>query len=173
MIMVASQLEPSEANIRRPSTPLLVALCVLGFGCRETYVDDTTDRLPVAVARALDRSGVPADSSVNGGLGPIFPFTGKAIEVTLDGTASHDMDGTIVAYRWLSATSPDAGAGRELPQGDEPGWPQDVKQPRVELSEGAWAFSLWVTDNQGAVSDPDTIKLVVGEAPEEDAGVEP
>jgi hypothetical protein len=173
MIMGVSRLELSEANIRRPSTLLLASLCVLGFGCRENYVDDTTNRLPVAVARALDSSGMPADSSVNHGLGPIFPFAGKAIEVTLDGTASHDLDGTIVAYRWLSATSPDAGAGRKLPQGDEPGWPDDVKQPRVELGEGVWAFSLWVTDNQGAVSDPDTIKLIVGDAPELDAGPAP
>jgi hypothetical protein len=83
------------------------------------------------------------------------------------------MDGTIVAYRWLSATPPDAGAGRELAQGEQPGWPDDVAQPRVTLGEGAWAFSLWVTDNEGAVSDPDTIKLIVGEAPEVDAGIRP
>jgi hypothetical protein len=171
MIMGASRLELREAIIPRLRKPLLAAACVLGFGCRETYVDDTTNRLPLAVARALDGSGMPADSSVNHGLGPIFPFAGKAIEVTLDGTASHDMDGTISGYRWLSATSPDAGAGREVPQGDELGWPEDVAQPRVELSEGAWAFSLWVTDNQGAVSDPDTIKLIVGNAPAVDAGV--
>lgn len=163
-------IEPSQANVRRA---LFVVLGVLGFGCRETYVDDTTNRLPVAVARALDSSGMPVDSSVNHGSGPIFPFTGKAANVTLDGTASYDMDGTIVAYRWLSATSPDGGAGRELPQGAEPGWPDDVKQPLVELGAGAWEFSLWVTDNEGAVSDPSTIKLIVGDAPALDAGVEP
>jgi hypothetical protein len=161
-------------ELREAMSPwLLAALCVLGLGCGETYVDDGTNRLPVAIARALDSSGMLVDSNANNGLGPIFPFAGKAIEVTLDGTASNDMDGTIAEYRWLSGTRPDAGAGRELPPGEQPGWPEDVPQPRVQLGEGAWTFSLWVTDNQGAVSEPDTIKLIVGDAPAVDAGVMP
>src|SRR4029077_13584791 len=105
------------ATVRRRTTPLLAAVCVLGLGCRGNYVNVETNRIPVAVARAIDSSGMPAGSSANHGLGPIFPFAGQAVEVTLDGTASHDMDGTIVAYRWLGEALSDPGPGRQPPPG--------------------------------------------------------
>jgi hypothetical protein len=149
---------------------LILTLCALAVGCRETYVDEMTNRLPVAVAHAVDVMGMSVDSSVNNDRGPIFPLKGDTVEVVLDGTASTDSDGTIVAYRWLSATLLDAGAGREIPKGEKPEWPDDVAQPHVKLTAGTWAFSLWVTDNKGALSDPDTIELIVGDAPEIDAG---
>lgn len=64
--------------------------------------------------------------------------------------------------------------GRYVP-GAEPGtkpgahkgaadWPDDVERPVVELGEGAWTFSLWVTDDDGATSTPDTITILVGDA---------
>ena len=36
---------------------------------------------------------------------------------------------------------------------------------QLELGQGTWSFSLWVTDNQGAVSQPDTITITVGVDP--------
>jgi hypothetical protein len=154
-------------------TLVLSALLSVAAGCRETYVDIGSNRLPVAVAQAVDATGMSVDSSVNHGLGPIFPLQGSTVEVVLDGTASHDMDGTIVAYRWLSATLLDAGAGREIPPGEHADWPEDVAKPHVKLGAGNWSFALWVTDNKGAVSDPDSIELIVGDAPEIDAGPAP
>jgi hypothetical protein len=52
---------------------------------------------------------------------------------------------------------------RLVPAGAPPNWPGAAAQPQVELGEGIWSFSLWVTDNQGAVSQPDTIKITVGQ----------
>lgn len=148
----------------------LAALCMLVSGCRQNYVDADNDRLPLAVAQAIDTTGKPVDSTVNGGLGPIYPFTGEPVEVVLDGSDSSDIDGKIVGYRWLGTDIVDGGAGRKLPEGEEPGWPDDTKQPRVLLGEGRWSFSLWVTDDDGAISQPSAIHLIVGDAPVTDAG---
>jgi len=149
---------------------MLIALCVLALGCRQTYVDADDNRLPFAVARAIDPSGMPVDSSANAGLGPIYPFNGKPVDVTLDGTGSHDIDGKIVFYRWLGTSLPDAGAGREVPPGEHSGWPEDIAQPHVMLGEGSWSFSLWVTDDQDAISNSSEVNLFIGEPPAVDAG---
>jgi hypothetical protein len=152
--------------------PLLVTACVLGSGCRQTYVDADNNRIPVAVARAFDAMGESVDSTVNDDLGPIYPFDGQAVEVKLDGTGSSDVDGKIVRYRWLGTSLVDGGVGFSLPEGEDSGWPDDVKQPIVMLGEGTWSFSLWVTDDAGAISDPSEIHLIVGDAPEIDKGDE-
>jgi hypothetical protein len=150
----------------------LVALWVFGSACRQTYVDADTNRIPMAVARAFDASGESVDSTVNDGRGPIYPFDGEAVEVKLDGTASIDVDGKIVRYRWLGTSVVDGGVGRTAPEGEKSDWPDDVKQPVVMLGEGSWSFSLWVTDGEGAISNPSEIHLIVGEAPEiDDAGL--
>jgi hypothetical protein len=159
-----------EAAIRVLSFSAAVALAA---GCRETYVEADDNRRPEAVARAFDASGARVDSSANGGLGPIFAFDGEAVEIKLDGRGSTDMDGTIAEYRWLSATQRDGGVDRVLPDGEDPGWPDDEAQPSVTLGEGAWTFSLWVVDDRGAFSDPATIDLIVGEPPDVDAGPAP
>ena len=160
-------LGPARSSRAALSITLLV---VAATGCRKTYVDADKNRVPVAVARAYDPSGEPVDSTANDGVGPVFPFSGQPVEVRLNGTASTDMDGTIAAYRWLSATQRDGGAGRIVAEGAEPDWPDDEAEPRVTLGEGAWSFALWVTDDRGAISNPDTIDLIVGEPPDVDAG---
>jgi hypothetical protein len=160
----------TRALLRNRSTVSFIALCVLASGCRKTYVDASTNRLPLAVARAIDASGKPVDSTVNAGLGPIYPFNGEPVAVTLDGTASSDMDGKIVEYRWLGTELLDGGAGRIAPAGEQSSWPADVAQPILRLGEGTWSFSLWVTDDEGAISNPSEIDLIIGDAPEFDAG---
>ena len=139
------------------------ALLVSAAGCRRTYVDADDNRIPEAVARAVDPSGERVDSSVNNGFGPKYPFDGEPVEITLDGTASSDEDGRIVSYRWLSATQLDGGVGRVRPDDTDADWPEDEARPTVTLGEGIWSFSLWVTDDKGGVSDPDTIDLMVGD----------
>jgi hypothetical protein len=161
---------PVGALLRNRRRSSFIALCVLASACRQTYVDANNNRLPVAVARAIDTSGKPVDATVNSHFGPIYPFDGKPVEVKLDGTASNDMDGKIVGYRWLGTDVVDGGAGRVAPEGQGPGWPADEVQPTVTLGEGTWSFSLWVTDDDGAISNPSEISLIVGDAPEIDAG---
>jgi hypothetical protein len=70
------------------------------------------------------------------------------IEVTLDGSGSTDIDGVIFAYTWSG--TPD---------------PNDVVSPTVTLSAGVHTFTLVVTDDDGATSDPDTVTITVNEAP--------
>jgi hypothetical protein len=159
-----------RAHLRNRNSFLFVALCVLASGCRQTYVDVGNNRIPVAVARAIDPSGEAVDSTVNDGFGPIYPFDGNPVEVKLDGTASSDTDGKIVAYRWLGTGLVDGGVGRDEPDDEDAGWPDDAKQPTVTLGEGTWSFSLWVTDDRGAISNPSEVELIVGEPPEIDAG---
>lgn len=152
------------------TAPLLAALCVAALGCRESYVAETNNRIPLAVAHVIDPSGMSVDSSANAGFGPRFALQGSSVEVTLDGSKSSDADGKVVAWRWLNAGQGDEDAGRELAPGEMPGWPADEEKPKVKLTEGAWAFTLWVTDNVGNVSDPDTVKLIVGNSLQIDAG---
>lgn len=152
--------------LSNPSLVSYAALCLLALSCRQTYVDTGTNRLPVAVARAIDESGESVDSTVNNGFGPIYTFDGEPVEVKLDGTGSRDPDGKIVGYRWLGTSLVDGGVGRDEPDGEDAGWPDDTKQPSVTLGEGTWSFTLWVTDDEGAISNPSEINLIVGDAPD-------
>ena len=51
---------------------------------------------------------------------------------------------------------------RWVPPGAPPNWPGDSVSPQVELGEGIWSFTLWVVDNEGAISAPSTITVTVG-----------
>jgi hypothetical protein len=51
---------------------------------------------------------------------------------------------------------------RWVPPGSPPDWPDDVAMPQVMLDMGIWSFTLWVTDDKGAISTPDTIKITIG-----------
>ena len=77
----------------------------------------------------------------------------STVEVTLDGSASHDIDGTIVSYEWTG--TPD---------------PTDVASPTVTLGAGEHVFSLVVTDDDGAVSVADTVTILVNTPPVAEAG---
>jgi hypothetical protein len=149
---------------------LLAAACVDNLQTPETNVT------PVAVARVLDDDRVM----------PSFSFEGSPLELTLDASKSTDLDGTIASYRWLSATQlPSSGAGsggsggaagaagaagaggasapgRWVPEGEAADWPEDVERPRVSLpAPGTYSFVVWVTDNGGRISDPNTLTIEV------------
>jgi hypothetical protein len=84
-------------------------------------------------------------------------YDGEPVRVTLDGTASSDRDGRVVAYRWEStAGGPDGGRLEGAPD------PDDEAAPELELEAGVHGFNLWVTDDQGAVSAPDQVTVLVG-----------
>jgi hypothetical protein len=154
---------------------------VAASGCDPALGVPEGNRPPIADARVLGKDGQNA----------VVDYTGAPLEVTLDGTHSKDPDGTIKAYRWLSGTgkpgrggaagSAAAGSGgaagqaaadedggtatgdgnRVVPAGAPEDWPDDVAQPKVTLSEGEYAFVLWVTDEKGVVSPPSTLKVTV------------
>jgi hypothetical protein len=89
-------------------------------------------------------------------------FEGEPVSVTLDGSGSSDTDGEITQWQWFSAIgAPDGGVA--VPEGEAPTWPEDGEQPTVILPQGVWTFALWVEDDRGAVSLPDTVKITVGD----------
>lgn len=115
-------------------------------GCRDT---------PLAVnVRANNKTPI-ADA----GEAQMFAFTGSPVLVTLDGSLSTDSDGTVAAYRWLSGLDVDGGVvGRGGVD------PDDVMSPTLMLGAGTWEFTLFVIDNEGEVSAPDTVTIQVGSA---------
>jgi len=68
----------------------------------------------------------------------------KTVDVTLDGSASSDPDGTVTGYQWTGTPDPD-----------------DVAAPVVALNQGVHPFSLLVTDDQGAESALSTVNITV------------
>lgn len=145
--------------------PIALLLCGLGASCADNLQVPYTNVAPVAVAAIQNDSRKDAS----------FTLGAQPLSLTLDASRSRDVDGSIRAYRWLSATTPDrvgsleadasldAGAhGRWVPQGATADWPDDVVQPQITLSEvGEYAFTLWVIDDRGRISDPSTISLRV------------
>src|SRR5262249_14230995 len=127
---------------------------------------------PIADARVLvDGKGV--NERTDGPDALKFGYSGAPVTLTLDASKSSDPDGKITAYRWLSGTTaPDGGiplpngmggSRRGVPLGAAPDWPEDVVAPQIELDKGIWAFSLWVVDDEGAISTPDSIKITIGD----------
>jgi hypothetical protein len=124
----------------------------------------------VADARVL-RDGVSTNGK-DDAAALTFDYSGMPVAITLDGSQSYSSSGTIVTYRWLSGTlAPEGGMPlpddsgtmlRWVPPGAPPNWPGDVKQPQVSLDQGIWFFTLWVIDDSGEISNPDTIKITVG-----------
>lgn len=139
-------------------------LVLCSAGCREDNLVPDPNRTPEAVARVIAENGDSVDETVDGGGGPRFAFDGTPVEIQLDGSRSSDVDGEIRDYRWLSGTTDvDAGGGRLIPEDQDAGWPRDAAKPTVRLGEGVWTFTLWVEDDDGAISQPDTITFTVGD----------
>jgi len=144
-------------------------LCALlaAQGCLKDETLDT-NRVPIAHARAVGNNGEVVDATVDGGVAALmFMFDGDPIEVTLDGTASTDLDGEVASYDWRYVAPaadggvPASGFWSQVPSLD----PNDVARPKVLLPMGTHTFTLWVTDDDGAVSVPDSITIKVGGDP--------
>jgi hypothetical protein len=150
---------------------LAIPLAVASSGCRVDPTIKPANQLPVADARVM-RDGKSVDEVTDGADALKFDYSGTPVAITLDASHSYDPDGTIRTYRWLSGTvAPDGGiplsdgtgvSRRWVPAGEPPDWPDDVMSPMVELDMGIWEFSLWVIDDGGATSMPDSIKITVG-----------
>src|SRR6516162_4903305 len=115
------------------------ALAAISFGCREDPTIPPANQLPVADARVI-HDGKSVNEFTDGANATKFDYAGMPVTLTLDGSKSHDPDGTITAYRWLSGTvAPDGGirlpgdmgvSRRWVPAGDPPAWPDDIAMPQ-------------------------------------------
>jgi hypothetical protein len=130
---------------------ILLSLLVLLTAGASSSCRDT----PLAVnVRANNKTPV-----ANAGENQMLDFDGAPVTVTLDASLSTDSDGTIVEYRWLSGLDVDGGViGRG---GIDP---DDEVSPTLTLGAGTWEFTLFVIDNEGEVSSPDTVTIQVGSA---------
>ena len=130
-----------DARCVCPSTALLVV--TIAFGCRDAPLSENvnSNTTPIAHAGAMQ----------------VLEYDGSPIAIRLDGSGSADPDGTVVSYRWLSGTAATGGGlGRVGPD------PQDVVSPTVTLDAGLWIFTLFVTDDEGGVSQPSAVMIRVG-----------
>ena len=144
-------------------------LCAL-FTAQGCLKDETldTNRVPIADAKAVGSNGEVVDATTDGGVGALtFKFEGDPLEVTLDGKSSTDLDGTVASYDWrYVAPSRDAGAPASGFWNQSATLdPSNTARPKVLLPMGEHTFTLWVTDDDGAVSAPDTISIKVGGDP--------
>ncbi|GGE93908.1 hypothetical protein GCM10011383_00740 [Hymenobacter cavernae] len=97
-------------------------------------VANTTNQAPVANAGANQSVTLPANS------------------VTLNGTASIDVDGTIVSYLWSQVSGPNPASFSST----------STPTPAVSgLVAGTYVFSLVVTDNLGLMSSPAQVSVTV------------
>jgi hypothetical protein len=129
---------------RRLFASSLVALAAAASsGCRDAPLAENVETNIAPLAHAGDMQE--------------FDYSGSPVSVTLDGSRSSDSDGTIVTYRWLSGTdAADGGIGRAGPD------PDDEVSPTVMLDAGTWTFTLFVIDDEGGVSQPSTVAIMVG-----------
>lgn len=156
-----------DVRLRRHAARIVwLALGCLLSACADEAIIQEFNDLPVALATVFDpATGATLDVAPDGGLLPVtFPYAGTPVRIVLDARGSRDPDGRITNYRWLSGTrTPDAGVpARQVPAGQPPEWPGDEVMPTVDLGPGSWTFTLWVRDDRGAWSVPDTIRVVIG-----------
>ena len=132
----------------------------LGVALTLVSCDEARPNLtPVARAELRDHEPVGQGAYV-------VDYGGEPVELVLDGSASDDPDGRITEYLWMSGTRDPSGApGRYVQAGEGRDWPEDGRTTQVVLPEGFWTFHLYVRDDGGAVSDPATLRITVGDPP--------
>src|SRR5882757_9183920 len=147
----------STSIAMRSSTLALFGLTTLAVSaCRENPLVGRPNSAPVAVASIIGPDGqtvlepLPAPTCAMPHPETLprvashtakYDYTGTDITLTIDASKSHDDDGTITKFQWLSGTTiPDGGmgtlsaevsgmtrhgGGRLVPEGQDSSWPED------------------------------------------------
>jgi hypothetical protein len=133
------------------SAACLLALALALAGClRDESLD--TNRDPIA----------------NAGEDQELEFSGAPVSVTLDGSKSRDLDGKVTEYEWRPVILDASDGGMPVDAGasaDDALDPRNVAKPKLELARGTYHFTLWVRDDGGALSKPDTVMIKIGGDP--------
>ena len=137
--------------------PAIYATAILSNLVTGTYTFELT---------ATDNLGASAKDSVNitvalpntppvSNAGPDQTITLPTNSVTLNGTLSSDVDGTVISYAWSKISGPTSYTFANS-------W--GASTAVTGLTQGTYLFRLVVTDNVGATDD-DTIAITVNGAP--------
>jgi hypothetical protein len=135
------------------TTACVLVLALSGAGClRDESLD--INRAPIA----------------NAGDDQELEYDGEPITVTLDGSKSRDLDGTIVDWDWRLAgpNAADGGVADAGGDGASAGAdldPANKRKSTIALDKGKYTFTLWVRDDHGALSRPDTVTIKIGGDP--------
>ena len=125
------------------SSCLAVLAAAASAACRDAPLAENVETNMAPIAHAGDMQ--------------MLDYGGSPVTATLDGSRSSDADGTIVTYRWLSAVAAaDGGMGRGGLD------PDDEVSPTLTLDAGSWSFTLFVIDDDGGISQPSTVTIIVG-----------
>jgi hypothetical protein len=114
------------------------------FGVKFVRASTVTFTYTVSTYAVLAAPNQPPVANAGTNRTLTLPTGQTSMDVLLDGSASTDPDGTVTAYTWSGTPKP-----------------ADVQKPTVTLSAGSYTFTLVVTDNSGAVSQPSTVTITV------------
>lgn len=133
---------------------MIAVAALLAAGCLSLDIDNEPPTADVQIS--VD--GVAYAS------GQEVPYAGTPLTVTLDGRGSSDEDGVVEQYIWLrtNATAEERMMANTAAPGEAPVVPADPPRgmvTQVLLGEGTHQYSLWVVDNEGKTSVPETVVL--------------
>jgi hypothetical protein len=142
----------TEATMRIHRNLLCAALVLAGVACKDT---ETANAPPKAVVEVL------LDGDVVNTAMPI-PYEGDPVELVLSGSKSEDTDGTVAKYEWLRTDVP-ASVRNGTADGGAPfeGDPDAREQATVVLDQGSYRFTLFVTDDDGAIGVPASVAFSI------------
>jgi hypothetical protein len=142
----------TEATMNIHRNLLCAVLVVAGLACKDT---ETANAPPKAVVEVL------LDGEVVNTAMPI-PYDGDPVELVLSGSKSEDTDGTIAKYEWLRTDVP-AAVRNGTADGGVPfdGDPDARERATVVLDQGSYRFTLFVTDDGGAIGTPASVAFSI------------
>jgi len=139
---------PNPADVAAPSVLLAEGTHVFTLVATDNDgAQSEPDSVTITVEAAPDVNEAPLANAGNDRILTLEQGQ-SSVNVTLNGSGSSDSDGTVTGYSWSGSPNP-----------------ADVSMPVVSLAEGTYVFSLVVTDNDGAQSQPDSVTITVEAAP--------
>jgi hypothetical protein len=155
-LLSATQLN-AAASVSGNFTYSPAAETELAVGLQTLNVDftpaDTTNYTSASASVDIMVNAPPALNKVpvaNAGINQTMTLPGgqRSIDVHLDGSLSSDPDGTVSAYSWTGIPNPS---------------PNSTFSPMVTLYPGTYRYSLVVTDDKGATSQPSSVTVTVNQ----------
>lgn len=140
------------------SNPTISNMTTAGTYVFQVVVTDNKGATAPAKVTITVKAAAPANVSPTANAGAAQTITLPASQVTLNGSASKDPDGSIASYKWTLVSGPKTPTFSSA----------TISQPVVSAltTAGAYVFQLTVTDNKGATASAQvTITVKASTAP--------